>query len=178
MCTFESILHILMTTIAYPCVPQSSRVLWTFIALTTCLLTGTHSSKIVNSSYTIRTGRLPLHEAHFRGRENSACEASLVSPMTHSMFSDLKLSKSLLFSQFNPNSSPIFSYYFSEILFPKIQKVSVSQLGKLSFANKEESREPHSTSLPAIVSVFPIWYISVNFSQTLGPTLSNIKSLL
>lgn len=144
-----------VTITAYPCVPQSSTVLWTFIALTTCLLTGTHSFKIVNSSYTIRIGRLPLHEAHFRGTENSDCEASLVSPMTHSMFSDLKLSKSLLLPQCNLNPSPILSYYFSEILFPKIQKVSVSQLGKLSFANKEESREPQNTPFLPLSQYFP-----------------------
>ena len=81
-----------MTIIAYPCVLSVVNIDSTHYLFVDCLNDFKHSFKIVDSSYMIRIGRFPLHEAHFKGRENSNCEASLVSPVTHSLFSDLKLS--------------------------------------------------------------------------------------
>lgn len=128
----------------------------------------------------IRTGRFPLHETHFKGRKNSNCEASLSFPETHNMFNDLKLSlwhpRACYFPDLTQPSLILSCLSFKSLISIKL-KASVSQLGKLSIANREKKRKGSNTILAAIFSVFPFLNMSITFSQTLDPTRNNIRSL-
>lgn len=102
-----------------------------------------------------------------------------VFPKTHSMFNDLKLSlwhsRAYYFPDLTQTPLPFSVVYFSRILFPW-NSVLISQLGKLSFANRgKKSIGSNNISLLAIISIFSILYITINFSQTLGPLWGILK---